>query len=219
MSLTVAALQSCFIGVDTEYPLVDGTRARRRYLDSAASSLMLRPAWETANAFLRHYANTHSDLHFGARIASHVYAWAHERVLEFVGADASRHACIFAGSGSTAGFNRIARSLATLRPERAVVIVSEMEHHSNDLPHRKHARHVEHVPLSGEVPAYGGVDLDALERLLVKHRGNVRYVAITAASNVTGILNPLSEIASLARAHDTGSWSTARSSFRTHRCE
>jgi selenocysteine lyase/cysteine desulfurase len=203
MALSIASLQPCFIGLDTEYPLADGTRARRRYLDSAASSLMLRPAWETAQAFLRHYANTHSELHFGARIASRVYAWAHDCVLAFVGADPSVHACSFAGSGSTAGFNRLARSLAVLRPERTVVIASEMEHHSNDLPHRRHAARIEHAPLTGEAPAYGCVDLEALARLLEQHRGSVRYIAITAASNVTGIVNPLREIAALARAHDT----------------
>ena len=87
MGLSIQSLQKRFIGIDTEYPRADGTRARRHYLDSAASSLMLQPAWETADAFLRHYANTHSMLHFGARIATHAYLWAHGRVLAFVGAE------------------------------------------------------------------------------------------------------------------------------------
>lgn len=201
MSISVHALQSAFIGLDTAYPLADGRHARRRYLDSAASSLMLRPAWETAEAFLHHYANTHSDLHFGARIATHAYAWAHDRVLAFTGADPGVHACAFAGSGSTGGFNRIARALRALRPERSTVLVSAMEHHSNDLPHRKHAAKFAHIPLTGEPPAFGGIDLTALERLLDTHRGDVRYVAVAAASNVTGIVNPLRPIAELVHAH------------------
>ncbi len=125
MSISLSSLQSAFIGLDTEYPLADGRRTRRRYLDSAASSLMLEPAWRTAEAFLRHYANTHSDLHFGARIATHAYAWAHERALTFVGADPAKHACAFVGSGSTAGFNRLARMLKDLRPERTTVLVAQ----------------------------------------------------------------------------------------------
>lgn len=204
MNLSVRALQSAFMGLSTEYPLADGGIARRRYLDSAASSLMLAPAWRTAEAFLQHYANTHSDLHFGARVATHAYAWAHERVLTFVDADPSTYACAFVGSGSTGGFNRLARSLAALRPEKSTVVVSEMEHHSNDLPHRKHADRFEHVPLTGASPALGSIDLDALEHILSKHRGNVRYVAVTAASNVTGILNPISSIARIVHAH--GAW-------------
>lgn len=202
--IPVSALRSAFIGLDTEYPLADGRRARRCYLDSAASSLMLRPAWATAEAFLAHYANTHSDLHFGARIATRAYAWAHERALAFVGADPQRHGCIFVGNGATGALNRLARKLAVLCPERGTVIVSEMEHHSNDLPHRQHAVRFEHAPLLGTAPALGSIDLAALERLLEAHRGDVRYVAVTAASNVTGILNPLRELADLVHAH--GAW-------------
>jgi selenocysteine lyase/cysteine desulfurase len=204
MAIPISSIQRRFIGLDTEYPLADGRRARRHYLDSAASSLMLQPAWETADAFLRHYANTHSLLHFGARIATHAYLWAHGRVLAFVGADPRRHTCVFAGSGSTAGFNRLARGLARLRPERPVVLVSDMEHHSNDLPHRKHAGQVEHIPLAGRAPAFGALDLDALRGALARHRGRVRYVAVTAASNVTGIVNSLRAIADLA--HEHGAW-------------
>lgn len=204
MKPSIAALQSAFIGLDTVYPLADGRHERRRYLDSAASSLMLAPAWRTAEAFLAHYANTHSDLHFGARIATHAYAWAHERAMKFVGADEAAYACAFVGSGSTGGFNRLARTLKALRPERGTVVISEMEHHSNDLPHRKHADRFEHAPLEGDPPAYGRIDVAALERILKRHEGDVRYVAVTAASNVTGIHNPIREIADLAHAH--GAW-------------
>ena len=204
MPLSLTAVKHRFIGLDTEYPLADGRRARRHYLDSAASALMLEPAWKTAQSFLRHYANTHSHLHYGARIASHAYVWAHERALAFVGADPKHYACAFVGSGSTAGFNRLARALARLRPERDTVLVSGMEHHSNDLPHRKHASRVEHIPMTGTAPAFGALDLVALERLLEENKGRVNYVAVTGASNVTGILNPVKEVARLAHAH--GAW-------------
>ncbi len=202
MPVSLASLKTRFIGLDTEYPLADGTRARRHYLDSAASALMLEPAWRTAQAFLRHYANTHSDQHFGARIATHAYVWSHERALAFVGANQKDYACAFAGSGSTAGFNRIARALARLRPERDTVLISGMEHHSNDLPHRKHSGRVEHIPMLGEAPAFRSLDLDALEALLKANKGRVNYVAVTGASNVTGIINPVKEIARLAHLHD-----------------
>jgi len=204
MRIPVASIQKRFIGLETEYPRADGRRGRRYYLDSAASSLMLQPAWETADAFLRHYANTHSLLHFGARIATHAYRWAHERVLAFVGADPRRYTCVFVGSGSTAGFNHLARSLAGLRPERPWVLVSDMEHHSNDLPHRKHAQQIEHVRLSGAAPALGALDLEALQKALAAHPSGVKYVAVTAASNVTGIVNPLRAIAEVVHRH--GAW-------------
>lgn len=191
-----------FIGLATEYPLVDGRRTRRHYLDSAASTLALRCARQVADELLLHYANTHSQAHFSARIVNRAYDWAHRQTLNFVGAPPSgAYVACFAGSGSTAHLNRLARTLAAQRPERDVVLVSLMEHHANDLPHRKHAGQVISIPLLGAAPALGAVDLNALERLLEQHRGRVNYVAVSAASNVTGIVNPLHDIAALAHAH------------------
>ncbi|MCP4387342.1 MAG: aminotransferase class V-fold PLP-dependent enzyme, partial [Gammaproteobacteria bacterium] len=122
----LAHLQACFIGRDTEYPTVDGKRSPRIYLDSAASTLMMAPAFDVGHKFLEHYASTHSDLHYAARGASQAFEWAHEKVLEFVDASPKNYCCFFAGSGATAGFNRLAASLSRARPERDVVLVSEM---------------------------------------------------------------------------------------------
>ncbi len=197
-------LRRDFSGLDTHYRLANGRVARRHYLDSAASTLALDCARAVADELLRHYANTHSTLHFSARIVSHVYHWAHARALRFVRADPDRYTVFFAGSGCTAPLNRLARTLATRRAERNVVLVSLMEHHANDLPHRKHASKVVPIPLIGQAPTLGAVDLAALERLLEQHRGQVNYVAVAAASNVTGIVNPVHDIAALAHAH--GAW-------------
>lgn len=199
-----AALQSNFIGLDTCYRLADGRLTRRHYLDSAASTLALGCTHQVANRFLRHYANTHSQLHFSARIASDAYRWAHAQILQFVAADPQQYFAFCAGSGSTAALNRLARALMRCRPQRSLVAVSLMEHHANDLPHRKYAKRIVHLPLTGQAPALGAVDLRALERLLAQCGSEINYVAVSAASNVTGILNPIHEIAALAHAY--GAW-------------
>ena len=191
-----------FIGIDTEYLLADGRRTRRHYLDSAASTLTLRCARQVADQLLTHYANTHSQAHFSAHISSSAYQWAHQQVLSFFGLTGNNsYSACFAGSGSTALLNRIARSLNIQRPERDIVLVSLMEHHSNDLPHRKHARQVVSIPLLGNTTALGKIDLQALELLLHKYQQRVNYVAVTAASNITGIINPIHDIAALAHTH------------------
>ncbi|MCP4981463.1 MAG: aminotransferase class V-fold PLP-dependent enzyme [Gammaproteobacteria bacterium] len=196
----LANLQASFIGIDTEYPTVDGQRGPRIYLDSAASTLMMAPAYEVGHEFLEHYASTHSDLHYAARSASHAFDWAHECVLRFVDADADRYCAFFAGSGATAGFNRMAASLSRARPERKVVLVSEMEHHSNDLPHRHHCSQVVHVPCMGEFERYGGLDMDKLRAIFEEYGEIINYIAVTGASNVTGAITPLAEVAKLAHA-------------------
>lgn len=202
--IRMAALRRDFIGLTTAYRLADGAIKRRRYLDSAASTLALGCAKRVADRLLRHYANTHSDLHFSARIANHALAWAQTQVLRFLRADPERYTVIFAGSGCTALLNRLARLGAALQPQRDVALVSLMEHHANDLPHRKQVKTVMSLPLTGTAPALGAVDLAVLEGLLAAHSDRVRYVAVTAASNVTGIINPVHAIAALAHAY--GAW-------------
>jgi len=196
----LSQLQASFIGCNTEYPTVDGKRGPRVYLDSAASTLMMAPAYEIGREFLTHYASTHSDLHYAARGASHAFEWAHESVLRFVDADPETYCSFFAGNGATAGFNRMAASLARARPERSVVLISEMEHHSNDLPHRFHNAQVVHIPCMGEFERYGGIDMEKLAEIFAEHGENINYIAVTGASNVTGGITPLAEIASMAHA-------------------
>ena len=72
--------------------------------------------------------------------------------------------------------NRIARTFKTLRPERDIVLVSIMEHHSNDLPHRKHGGKVMHIPVDTHESAMGCVDMDLLEKYLQEFEGRVNYV-------------------------------------------
>jgi len=201
-SPSIKGIKKAFIGLDTRYPLADGGQQVRRYLDSSASTLMMQPALETATAYLQHYANTHTTVHTSAKITSTVMQWAHQRIVTFLHADPAHYTSLLTGSGTTAAVNRIASGMAALRPERDVVLVSMMEHHSNDLPHRQHAGKVEHIPLEIEGTYAGEVDLQALEQQLEQYKGRVNYVSVTGVSNVTGIINPIARVAALVHRYD-----------------
>ena len=162
---------------------------------------MMKVAHDVMGNFYHHYANTHSLLHFGARIATQEYDWAHRKILSFMNADPDTYTCFFTGSGTTAGMNRLARVLRDIRPDKSVAIVSIMEHHSNDLPHRKHMKEVDHIPLKSTNGKLGCVCLDSLEETLKKHQDSVNYVAVTGVSNVTGIVNPINEAAAITHEH------------------
>lgn len=192
----LTALRRDFIGLDTSYRTADGGTRRRIYLDSAATTLMLSVAHATASAFLRHNANTHSRIHFSALAATEAYACARERVLSFVGADPDRYVCLFVGHGATAALNRATHYLRALRPRGGGVLVSAMEHHSNDLPHRRSGP-VLRAPLEGTAPAVGAIDVEGFEALL---RTRPQYAAVSFASNVTGIVNPVARLTAAARA-------------------
>ena len=198
---TLQALSRSAVGLELTMPTADGCRRRRVYLDSAATTLRLDVVQEVLNCFLPYYSNTHSTVHFGARISTEEYRWAHEMVLRFVHANPATYTAFFVGSGTTGGMNRLAQTLCRRLPGRDVVISSVMEHHSNDLPHRRHFSEVIHIPPSLVGAAMGTLDLAAIERALMAYSGRVAYVSVTGVSNVTGIVNPVHDIAALAHAH------------------
>jgi len=192
-----------FIGLDTHYPLASGETVRLVHLDAAASPLPLRTSQENIQRFLPYYANTHSTAHLSASISTSAVKWAYGKILEFLGATESRHTVIASGTGATLSINRVARGLSALRPERDVVLVSAMEHHSNDLPHRYYGNKVRFIPLLGSEVNSGSMDLAALRELLARYQGRVNYIAVCGVSNVTGIVNPIYDIARIAHDNDT----------------
>lgn len=194
-------LQHEVVGLDVQYALATGERSRRLYLDSTASTLRLKVVQDVLDRYMPYYSNTHSVMHFGARLSTREYEWAHHMVLEFVNADPETYTCFFVGSGTTAGMNRVARALQARRPDKQVVLSSIMEHHSNDLPHRKYFKEVVHVPAKMAAHSLGCIDLDRMAEALQEHGDQVNYVAITGVSNVTGIINPVHELAELAHRH------------------
>ena len=184
-------LKKDFVGLDTSYPLANGKNKNRVYLDSAAATLMWRPTYEFGNRFLQHYSNTHSNIHYAARISTDIVEWSRKQILSLLGANPEEYLCFFTGSGSTSGFNRLARLFAT-DESRPQVLVSGMEHHSNDLPHRQYAQ-VNYIP----VTVAGGLDTAAFGDLLKTHHSKIRYVTFCAISNVTGVVNPLENLAEI----------------------
>ena len=191
-----------FIGLNTKYTLANNEISPRIYLDSTASTLMMGVAHRASTQFLKHYSNTHSLLHFSAKVSTQTYNWIHKKILGFVKADPDEYTCFFMGSGVTSGMNKIAKTLNRLRPDRDMVLISMMEHHSNDLPHRKHGGKVLHIPLETNELMAGKINLEILEKYLEKFSERINYVSVTGLSNVTGIINPINEIAKIVHKYD-----------------
>lgn len=191
-----------FIGIDTQYPTADGKRLTRLHLDGAASPLASARALETISKLLPHYSNTHSYVHSSAQVSTKALEWAHQTVLKFVGADEKKYASVFSGAGTTAAINRIARGLHSARPERNIVLVSSMEHHANDLPHRQFGNQVIYLPLEGQGATSGTIDLSQLAQLCQQHADDINYIAVSSVSNVSGISNPVKMICQIAHKYD-----------------
>ncbi len=170
------------------------------YLDNAATSQKPSLVIDALDDYYRRYnANVHRGIHKLSEEATVAYERARIKLRKFINASSKRE--IIYTRGTTESINLVAQSWgrANLKPGD-VVILTEMEHHSNIVPWQMLAAEkgftIRYVPVLDD----GTLDLEAYAALL---RDNpVKLVAVTHVSNVLGTINP---IAAMARqAHDAG---------------
>src|SRR5574341_1400750 len=182
-----------FVGLEVEVPLLNGTCQPYVNLDNAASTPPLKAVQQAVDRFLVYYSSVHRGTGFKSQLSTHAYEDARQVVLRFLGADAQDHTCIF-GKNTTEAINKLARRFP-FTPQRDVVLVSGMEHHSNDLPWRAAARTI-HVGLTPD----GRLDEADFDEQILRYRDRLALVAITGASNVTGNILPIHRLAEKAHA-------------------
>lgn len=108
--------------------------------------------------------------------STEIYYSTREKVIDFVGADHEKYT-VFYVNNTTDGLNKLASAL--IEDKSDIVLTTRIEHHSNDLPWRENA-----TVIYAEVDDQGRVIYDEIEKQLKKNK--VKYVSVTAASNVTG---------------------------------
>lgn len=184
----IEQLQSGLIGKKAE---IDGPFGARPliYADYVASGRALLQIEEfILELVLPYYANSHTEASFCGGFMTRLRAAARAYIASCCGATAD-HAVIFAGSGATAGLNRLVSllgvSAAVDLGRKARVIIGPYEHHSNILPWRESGAEVVEIAEAES----GGPDIDALSSVL-HHSGHfdLTIAAFSAASNVTGVL-------------------------------
>ncbi|MGH1414896.1 MAG: aminotransferase class V-fold PLP-dependent enzyme [Pelagimonas sp.] len=139
------------------------------------------------------YANSHTEASFCGQQMTRMREKARQIIGQLCGAD-DRHAVVFAGSGATAGLNRLVHLLAA-GPE-TVVIIGPYEHHSNILPWRESGAKVIEIPEAEN----GGPDLVCLQATLEQHQGQHIIGSFSAASNVTGVMTDVEAVTSKLKA-------------------
>ncbi len=182
------------IGADFKVPVINGNNVRYVNLDNAASTPPLKKVMEKINQFAEVYSSVHRGNGFKSQISTEVYQQAREIVGNFVGADLNNHSIIFV-KNSTEAINKLANTF--LFNDGDMIIVSQMEHHSNDLPWRKKVD-IKYINVTDS----GELDLEHLIYLTEKYKEKIKLVAVTGASNVTGYINPIHEISKIA--HSAG---------------
>lgn len=189
---SVSELRRRIVGIDQPVPVLGGGSLPYVNLDNAASTPALVDVLDAVNRFLPYYASVHRGTGFKSRLSTAAYDQAHEIVGQFVGADLRTNTVIF-GKNTTEAINKLSYRL-NLAPD-AVVITTQLEHHSNDLPWRSRCQ-VVHVRATPE----GRLDEEDFDRQLARYAGRIGLVAVTGASNVTGFLQPIHRLARKAHA-------------------
>ncbi|MGA7913386.1 MAG: aminotransferase class V-fold PLP-dependent enzyme [Candidatus Dormiibacterota bacterium] len=182
-----------FAGVELPVPVLGGGTVTGINFDNAASTPPLKRVRDAVNGFSDVYSSVHRGTGYKSRLSTEAYEQARELVSRFLGVDARAQVVIFV-KGTTDALNRIAAEQARLDGRQ--VLVTEMEHHADLLPWRHRSGHLM-VGLSED----GHIDLDAIEHALRTTDGKIGLVAVCGASNVTGFVTPVHEVAELAHRH------------------
>ena len=177
------------LGEQIEVPLVTGGVRRYTNLDYAASTPPLAEVVSALQQFLPYYSGIHRGTGFKSQIATAAYEGARSVVHAFFGARPD-DVVVFTRN-TTESVNLLAGSL----PHGTSIVTFATEHHANLLPWRRDRLHV----TSLAAPRSAEAAVTALDRHL-DHAG-ADLVAVTGASNVTGELWPVRELADVAHAH------------------
>ncbi|OGC92544.1 MAG: hypothetical protein A2W25_07450 [candidate division Zixibacteria bacterium RBG_16_53_22] len=180
-------------GLNIKVPVIGGALHDYINFDNAASTPPLKCVWEILEEFKDYYSSVHRGTGYKSIVSTRAYDLAHEKALQFVDADPEHFTCIMVRN-TTEGINKLSRRLNLTKDD--IVLSSLMEHHSNDLPWRMRAR-IEYI----EVDNNGQIDLEDLRHKLTKFGRQVKLVAISGASNVTGVMPPIREAARIAHEH------------------
>ena len=186
--------------VQSEFPVL-----RRRiggspltYLDSSATSQTPQPV---IDAITSYYSQSRASVHRGvyplAVEATELYEGARRRVARWLGSTPEE--TIFTAN-ATAAINLVAYAWGRHNVHRSdLVLLTEMEHHSNIVPWQLLCQDREAELAYVPVREDGRLDMDALDVLL--ERGP-KLVGVVHVSNVLGTINPVARI--VERAHAAG---------------
>ena len=167
------------------------------YFDNAATTQKPRAVIEALRHYYEHNnANVHRGLHELSSRATEAYESARQRVASYLNA-ASADEIVFS-RGTTESINLVAQAWGGkfLRADD-VILLTEMEHHSNLVPwqllaERTGAR-LRFVPVRED----GTLALEQFSQLLTPE---VKLFAFTHVSNSLGTINPVAELCRQARA-------------------
>lgn len=178
------------VGNNVEVPLVGGRLHRYVNLDYAASTPPMAAVLKSINRFVAYYSSVHRGAGFKSQVSTAAYEGARHRLLEFFDGRSDDVALFTRNTTDSVNL------LATCVPPGASVLTFGSEHHANLLPWRRSGIKTVCLP----IPSSASEAAYSLEAAL-NSNGGADLVAVTGASNVTGELWPVRDLAQIAHRH------------------
>jgi cysteine desulfurase/selenocysteine lyase len=169
------------------------------YLDSTATTQKPSQVIQAMDDYYHSYnSNVHRGVHTLAEEATAAFEGARQKVADFIHAPSARE--VIFTRNTTESINLVAQTWGrTNLQEDDLVILTEMEHHSNLVPWQILAAEkgirLEFIPITTD----GLLELDVYQKLLEQMP---KLVSFTHMSNVLGTINPAKEIVQMA--HEAG---------------
>ncbi|MBK3577454.1 aminotransferase class V-fold PLP-dependent enzyme [Streptomyces sp. MBT65] len=178
------------LGRDVTVPLVTGGEVTYAALDYAASAPALQRVWDDVAAYAPYYGSVHRGAGYLSQLSTDLFENARRTVEEFL--DCRPDGQLIFTRSTTDSLNLLAAAL----PADCQVFVFETEHHASLLPWKD--AQVTYL----NAPRTPRQAVETLERALAaRDPQGPALVCVTGASNVTGELWPVRELAAAAHAH------------------
>ncbi|NVK23086.1 MAG: aminotransferase class V-fold PLP-dependent enzyme [Kangiellaceae bacterium] len=205
-----APFRKGIIGQDHQYDTApNGSEVL--YADWTASGRLYRPIEDYITNVLGPYvANTHTETTLTGTTMTNAYHDAQHIIKQHVNANQD-DVLIAAGSGMTLVINKFQRMLGLRVPEKwrerleiqehekPLVLVTHMEHHSNQTTWHECEVTLEIIRSDNR----GRPDLNHMRELLEQYQDrDIKIGSFTACSNVTGIKTPYHEMAEIMHQHN-----------------
>jgi len=186
-------------GVLEDFPILNievHPGIRLTYLDSAATSQKPLQVIEAMNTYYQSTnANIHRGVHALAEKATAQYEDARKKVADFIGSEKVEEVIFTRNTTESINLVTNAWGRADLK-NGDLVVLTEMEHHSNLVPWQMLAAEKSLRLEFIEVTPEGELNMDSYKKLLDQ---NPRVVAFTQMSNVLGTVNPAREMIRMAK--------------------
>lgn len=167
------------------------------YLDSAATTQKPRQVIEAISNYYENYnSNVHRGIHYLSNQATEMYEKARAGVASYLNAEAPEQ--IVFTRGTTESINLVANSWGGMNLRSGdVILLTEMEHHSNIVPWQLLAQRTGAVVAYAPIFADGTLNMEAYGRLLKQKRP--RIVSMIHISNTLATKNPVAEMCAMAK--------------------